>query len=98
MGWEANLNREPESSSEQTPTPPYQHQMSIFRFVLSSFWFFLISLLNTEKVFVVLQMLPQHRAGWQLLVETRGEAAVAGISPLGFLKWKNHADMLGSCF
>lgn len=26
--------------------------------------FFLVSLFKTEKIFVVLQVLPQHRAGW----------------------------------
>ena len=42
--------------------------------------FFLVSLckIQLEKVFVVLQVLPRHRAGWQLLVETRGEATASG--------------------
>lgn len=44
--------------------------------------FFLVSLFKTEKVFVVLQVLPQHRVGWQLLVGSRGKAAASGISPL----------------
>lgn len=96
-----NPNGKPGHGSEKTPAPlvSIKHQFSPLLSIPDGFTCFSLFLCSRQKKVVeVLQVLLQHRAGVVALGGSQGRGCGLRHFSIGFLKWRNNADMLGSWF